>query len=336
VVPAFGWKEEEPIFRGVVRTRLGGGLRVYLDRPWFSSGENELLAVVLWPYGLGRSGIPRAPLPDEMKPFVTQFGLDPIWSSASVNPYLIQQDLAAPRPHGFVDPVTREKLLLAEMNTDPRPRVNVAAFVPEWSEERRLWYCDIQIRPHKLVTYFPFVRLALARYQPYSLLGCELSPVVLADFAQLVPDRRLTIRHEDDGNVRVSLVGYSWQHDDLPEGFTSSDVEVALEIRTDNAIDEPVGWQPKATQWLERVAGTQEDADLLLPGGHTDHLYKWQGRVNCNLGCTGLPGTRHVRLVVKEYEYFKGDRLAADSAETEDRPPVLARRVVYADAVVIS
>lgn len=38
-------------------------------------------------------------------------------------------------------------------------------------------------------TYFPFVRLALVRYQPISGLNAHLSCVVLADLAQLMPDR---------------------------------------------------------------------------------------------------------------------------------------------------
>lgn len=56
VVPIFGWDEARygrariggqswpPAFR---RTRRGGGLRIYLRRPWWSSGAGERLAVVL-------------------------------------------------------------------------------------------------------------------------------------------------------------------------------------------------------------------------------------------------------------------------------------------------
>ncbi|MFQ5810607.1 MAG: hypothetical protein ACE5JM_13405, partial [Armatimonadota bacterium] len=46
VVPTFGWETQETS-RGRTRTRSGGGLRVYLERPWFSSGDGELLGVVL-------------------------------------------------------------------------------------------------------------------------------------------------------------------------------------------------------------------------------------------------------------------------------------------------
>ena len=46
VVPTFGWQRqtETNVKRSV---RFGGGLRVYLDRGWFSSGAGELLGVTL-------------------------------------------------------------------------------------------------------------------------------------------------------------------------------------------------------------------------------------------------------------------------------------------------
>jgi hypothetical protein len=53
-VPSFGWdpvRPRRPIAPGAKLSsrRLGGGLRVYLERPWFSSGDGELLGVVLRP-----------------------------------------------------------------------------------------------------------------------------------------------------------------------------------------------------------------------------------------------------------------------------------------------
>jgi hypothetical protein len=46
-LPTFGWQRqtETNLKRSV---RFGGGLRVYLRRPWFSSGAGELLGVALW------------------------------------------------------------------------------------------------------------------------------------------------------------------------------------------------------------------------------------------------------------------------------------------------
>ena len=47
VVPTFGWQRQTDtnMKRSV---RFGGGLRVYLRRPWYSSGDGELLGVALW------------------------------------------------------------------------------------------------------------------------------------------------------------------------------------------------------------------------------------------------------------------------------------------------
>ena len=47
VLPTFGW-EAKAEGAWNFSNRSGGGLRVYLDRPWFSSGEGELLGAVLW------------------------------------------------------------------------------------------------------------------------------------------------------------------------------------------------------------------------------------------------------------------------------------------------
>ena len=47
VIPTFGWQRQTQtnLKRSV---RFGGGLRVYLERPWCSSGEGELLGVTLY------------------------------------------------------------------------------------------------------------------------------------------------------------------------------------------------------------------------------------------------------------------------------------------------
>src|SRR5262249_29187005 len=73
--------------------RIGNGLRVYLERPWYSSGDEEQLGVVLReaPRGIitlapgiisaiTGSGSGGAAPNDPLKPFVTQWGMDPIWS----------------------------------------------------------------------------------------------------------------------------------------------------------------------------------------------------------------------------------------------------------------
>ena len=75
----------------------------------------------------------------------------------------------------------------------PGQLVSVAPHEVHADLDRRLWYCDIELAPGP--SYFPFVRLALARYQPNSMAGVELSRIVLADFAQLTPDQKNPVGH---------------------------------------------------------------------------------------------------------------------------------------------
>ena len=72
---------------------------------------------------------------------------------------------------------------------------------------RKLWYCDIEMDGGE--AYFSFVRLALARYQPESIVGAHLSRVVLADFIQLLPDRSASITFDpiDTTSLEVAVTG---------------------------------------------------------------------------------------------------------------------------------
>jgi hypothetical protein len=75
-------------------------------------------------------------------------------------------------------------------------------------------------------SYFPFIRLALVRYQPKSLseaitgpetavlpgaANVHLSRVILADFIQLAPDRYASITRDDNNQLlrHVSVTGQS-------------------------------------------------------------------------------------------------------------------------------
>ena len=52
VLPLFRWEAgtepEQPV---ATRRKRRAGVRIYLERPWYSSGENELLGVLLAPAG---------------------------------------------------------------------------------------------------------------------------------------------------------------------------------------------------------------------------------------------------------------------------------------------
>ena len=75
--PAFTVKETVETSGGATtlrRQRLAGGLRVELQRPWFTTGDGERLAVILWDH------VGVAP-PATLKPYVTQAARDPVWQT---------------------------------------------------------------------------------------------------------------------------------------------------------------------------------------------------------------------------------------------------------------
>ncbi|MDR0780014.1 MAG: hypothetical protein LBF16_04880, partial [Pseudomonadales bacterium] len=199
VVPTFRWQQPAPRVLGRDVTRLGNGLRVWLDRPWFSSGDGELLGVVLHRDDAASKDTPTAikDIPADFQGLVTQWGMDPFWDSPKPKVRSIATDFPAR--------VFSEELNLQEKpGTDDVP-VQIIGHRVHWDKARRLWYCDIELNPGQ--TYMPFVRLALVRYQPNALYGAKVSKVVLTDFAQVLPRRRAVVSVAQDYKVSAALYG---------------------------------------------------------------------------------------------------------------------------------
>lgn len=220
VVPTFGWFESGASGNVQRSWREGGGLRVYLDRPWFSSGSNEMLAVLL-------SAEATDPRDGPLKDYVTQWGRDPAWAGPKISTIAPERtDFprrvdAGPVPYDFGDPdnpvtvpdgaAAGTGFPLFDLTPQGAPDNIVVHAVPHavgYDRARKLWYADIIIRPGD--AYFPFVRMALARYQPHAIPGCELSSAVIASFQQLSPDRVATVTPVDlflDRGRRVAVYG---------------------------------------------------------------------------------------------------------------------------------
>jgi len=93
------------------------------------------------------------------KPFVTQWGSDPVWDGAlvamrRVTPMQLQTFAQV------VDPV-RPAADEPGGVTPPPSVVGVVGYEPHFSADRQLWYVDIAFEAG--ATHWPFVRLALAR-----------------------------------------------------------------------------------------------------------------------------------------------------------------------------
>jgi len=334
IIPTFGW-EEERTDDGVSRCRSGNSLRVYMSGDWFSSGEGELLGVLLahGPQIVTTNGLtdeegmalvsPRAPVPPEkLQPFVTRWGIDPIWLSGLVH--------QTPTLHHFPAAVARATDLVLEENPpipadEPRWGVAVAGHPVAYDCERKLWYCDIAIDAGP--SYYPFVRLALARYQPCSVAGTELSRVFTADCVQTAPDRLVWVSPDPNNpaGVRVSLSGVA------PRGcfnvICPNRVIVRAEVMMPGT-EAPV-WVPVAGPWVP-LAEMQVSKTVTV----------WSGGIT-------LPQVRDAqryRLVVEEYEFLNADpgRGFNNTAATELRmlasvnKTAVWPRLVYSDTIELN
>ena len=172
--------------------------------------------------------------------------------------------------------------------------------------ERKLWYCEMEIDAGPSFT--PFVRLALARFQPMSLDGAHLSRVVLADFVQLTANRSasLTRPKKDAKTLNVAVSGQSYSL--LNNAAGPSVVEVSLEQRrkdTDpNKADELA---------FDQIAGSTV---ALTPSAGPAGTTVWTGQITIP---KELPD--RLRVIIREFEKF-GSTAAG-------------RRLVYADAIEI-
>ena len=270
VLPAFRWSAGSNS-KSVSSARFGGALRVYLGRPWFSSGAGELLGVVvLSPLGPSGTGeVVRRPRSDEYQPFQPYFtvaGRDPLFQGAPVGSILYATDFPLAK-------ATATDLTLAELTTGIGTIASVAGHEVQFDPTRNLWFADVEISSLSS-SYWPMVSLTFARYQPHSLTGCELSRVVQAGFAQLAPDRAATLTFIEAGGksiIRVVISGPGYAEG--PSGNTSV-MRAYLEVEAPHITDDDLKWVPAYPKSpfveLETILGdassTSWAGDVDLPG----------------------------------------------------------------------
>jgi len=186
VVPTMRWGEKQNITDGYNVTRSGNGLRVWLDRPWFSSGDGELLGVVIYYHNQSYGDL--TAIPKEFENFVTQWGSDPFWMMS----YPIE--IYAKFSHFPLRVLEfSEEVYLQETSNFPNnKKVMIAGHRVHFDNGKKLWYCDIELSS-TLNNYMPFIRLALVRYQPNAIANAKISKVVLTDFAQVLPNRSVSV-----------------------------------------------------------------------------------------------------------------------------------------------
>jgi hypothetical protein len=327
VVPLMRWnvgtEPEQPV---AVRRSRRPGVRIYLERPWFSTGEGELLAVLIAPFGADTG----------LESIVSQWGADPIWRAREVASRgmfvgfdnMINALGLTDRPDDArptAPPVSMEYSAVKGA-----PMVTVLGYRPRYNAERQLWFVDVAIDPGD--KFWPFVRLAVARYQPDSIDGCHLSKPVKCDFVQLMPERNASVSRTDIRHVRVVVSGpvgtrggsaeesFPPPRDTAPEAIRRNRRVVARLQKLDPNFPTDLGWDTVDTVELE-VRGV----------GRTAAEAAWVGELAAPEDIPlAKPGNQpEWRVTIEEWEQLLGDR--ADLGERGPRE--WERRLIYADEV---
>lgn len=317
VMPTFRWVDEpadefDPLSRS--RRRMTG-LRVWLERPWHLSGEGEMLGVVV----SGEDGILGDS--DLRRQFVSLWGKDPIRRTGEL-------PAPMPRPRDFsgVGLLVRDRLTLAEFGGQ-RPGVSVVGHPVTYSPERDMWFADLDVDPGE--ASWPFLRLALTRFQPWAVQDAELSPVAIVDFVQLINDRAASVTRPGPNAVTVTVSGIA---DRLraPGIYPPGTIEFPLLT--------PDGLERGARAWIEKRAPFTGDLAWVRVG-HVTELNRndedqvarsWSGTVELpepvepnRPGDDPDGGASEYRVVVAEWE-----SLLADDVTEGDRR---IERLTYVD-----
>ncbi|HRK22391.1 MAG TPA: hypothetical protein PLX06_11305, partial [Fimbriimonadaceae bacterium] len=191
VVPSYAWTQGKSADgRSAFSSRSGNSLRVYLRRPWFSSGNGEKLAVVL----LNTLNV--ASVPDKILQNTTRMGADPVMKEGDVPTNVSTANFTG--GEAAVSGITVPTIKGASASIVPYP--------VQYDSEKQMWYADIGVNVG--LSYTPFVRLALARYQRFALSGMNLSSIVVADIMQVQANRSATVTFNDAANrIKAAVVG---------------------------------------------------------------------------------------------------------------------------------
>jgi hypothetical protein len=181
----------------------------------------------------------------------------------------------------------------------------------------------------------PFVRLALARYQPYALPDAKLSRVVLADFVQLTPDRSATVSADPyhPRRLRVTVSGPAPRGPQPavasppPTQQIKTPTYIVVGVQRRNpAVGGELGWEDVPAG----VAAVTTGADG--PAPDLPDLHLWSGTVTF----AQPPAGGQYRLLIREYEYVSANYTLSGEGGGRARPTrVQPGRLIYAETIEI-
>jgi len=139
-------------------------------------------------------------------------------------------------------------------------KAQILGFPVQFDGARDRWFADVPLSiPDE---QWPFVRLAVVRYQPESRPGKAISPVVRTDFAQLPPTRKVIWFRAGSLGVRAIVTGPRTENSVFTirqERFMPDPFDASTGFASDAGVGSPDGWTITAGP-----TGGQQRADLTL------------------------------------------------------------------------
>lgn len=349
-VPLLRWEEQtEPDHPFALRRVRRSGVRLWLRRPWFSSGDGELLGVVLSATGAE---------PDSS---ISLWGRDPTVLGAATGdatrlPLLGLGHLliaavggtTVPQPARPVGPAATVPLV----DLPDAPSARVLPYAPEFHPGTGRWYVDVAVEDGPAL--WPFLRLAVARYQEHSIAGCALSPIGLTGWVQPLPTRTTTVSRPDADRVRVTVTGavaflrVRRRHEDGAgaDGVADLDADTPTGgaaafdrlLRLTRTVHATVQVLPDGASDLEWHTVARRRLPAVGVGDETTFRVTWTGELALPpVGARPVPldlrtpGTQlRWRVLVEERELLDADPVDEPNISGA---PTLVPRVVYADAI---
>ncbi|AZP22689.1 hypothetical protein EJC51_45580 [Streptomyces aquilus] len=309
--PAFLWRQSGDLdapSHTLTRERLAGRIRVALRPPWNSSGAGELLAVVTRPEG--------ANLDDKLSAYVSEAGSDPLYPT----PGLPAGSPFPPQVSSATGPDARLRLPEAAADVIVKPHQ------PEYHEDDGLWSCDVALTGTEgTPLHNVLVSLAVARYQPDSLAGLSLSPVVRTDTVPLLPDRTVRVTRLAD-RFSVKLTG------SVSQAAAVNKVDMILE-----RCNAPIGVTPAQVDLI--------GFDATATGVPAWHLVALKSPTPKKIGLTRVrewtrefvppPGPGALRVRIREVELIPNGPSQQNTVLKSGTPDEIKERIVFTDTVML-
>jgi hypothetical protein len=226
LLPAFVWSRTTA---GAARRTV---VRVRFKRPWFSSGQDERLGVVVWPLDLfsmspgdaSRKYSTSAALSSAGAggEYITRWGSDPIRTGQRPDGWIVPREVFAdygtdsatfvpevlmPLPADDLGATAPQKQTVSLTENPSRTmRVSLLTYEPRFDPVQTLWYTDLALDALDLPE--PFLRLGLVRYQEHAPENLRVSEPI-TEWVQLLPKRTVSIAYpeptDDETGVPIEI-----------------------------------------------------------------------------------------------------------------------------------